>query len=127
MIIELLIKFLKFGIVGLLGTAVDFLFTWICKEKFKWNKFLSNTIGFTIAASTNYILNRVWTFESNSTEVGREYLSFFGISIVGLVLNNLFIYLFNEKLKLNFYLSKAISISIVALWNFIANYLYTFQ
>ncbi len=50
MIIELIIKFLKFGIVGLSGTAIDFLFTWICKEKLKWNKFISNSIGFSIAA-----------------------------------------------------------------------------
>jgi putative flippase GtrA len=80
MIIELIIKFLKFGIVGLSGTAIDFLFTWICKEKLKWNKFISNSIGFSIAATSNYILNRIWTFESNNPEVSREYLSFFFIS-----------------------------------------------
>lgn len=127
MTVELIVKFLKFGIVGLSGTAVDFFFTWICKEKLKWNKFLSNSIGFIIAATSNYILNRFWTFESNSPEVGREYLSFFGISLIGLVLNNLFIYLFHEKLKINFYLAKAFAISLVSIWNFIANYLFTFQ
>lgn len=127
MIIELIIKFLKFGIVGLSGTAIDFLFTWVCKEKLKWNKFVSNSIGLTIAATSNYILNRIWTFESNSPDVGREYLSFFGISIVGLVLNNLFIYLFHEKLKINFYMAKAFAIALVAIWNFIANYLFTFK
>lgn len=127
MIIELIIKFLKFGIVGLSGTAIDFLFTWICKEKLKWNKFISNSIGFSIAATSNYILNRIWTFESNNPEVSREYLSFFFISSIGLALNNLFVFLFNEKLKLNFYLSKAFAITLVAIWNFIPNYLFTFR
>lgn len=127
MITELLIKFIKFGVVGLSGTAVDFFFTWICKEKLKWNKFISNSIGFSIAATTNYILNRIWTFESISPEVGREYLSFFTISLIGLVLNNLFIYLFHEKLKINFYLSKAFAIALVSIWNFIPNYLFTFK
>lgn len=127
MIIELIIKFLKFGIVGLSGTALDFLFTWICKEKLKWNKFISNSIGFSIAATSNYILNRIWTFESNNPEVSREYLSFFFISSIGLALNNLFVFLFNEKLKFNFYLSKAFAITLVAIWNFIPNYLFTFR
>mgnify|MGYP005813710861 FL=1 len=127
MIIELIIKFLKFGIVGLSGTAIDFLFTWICKEKLKWNKFISNSIGFSIAATSNYILNRIWTFESNNPEVSREYLSFFFISSIGLALNNFFVFLFNEKLKFNFYLSKAFAITLVAIWNFIPNYLFTFR
>ena len=127
MIIELIIKFLKFGIVGLSGTAIDFLFTWICKEKLKWNKFISNSIGFSIAATSNYILNRIWTFESNNPEVSREYLSFFFISSIRLALNNLFVFLFNEKLKFNFYLSKAFAITLVAIWNFIPNYLFTFR
>ncbi|HHU40881.1 MAG TPA: GtrA family protein [Fermentimonas caenicola] len=123
----MIIKFLKFGIVGLSGTAIDFLFTWICKEKLKWNKFISNSIGFSIAATSNYILNRIWTFESNNPEVSREYLSFFFISSIGLALNNLFVFLFNEKLKFNFYLSKAFAITLVAIWNFIPNYLFTFR
>lgn len=127
MILELIIKFLKFGIVGLSGTAIDFLFTWICKEKLKWNKFISNSIGFSIAATSNYILNRIWTFESNNPEVSREYLSFFFISSIGLALNNLFVFLFNEKLKFNLYLSKAFAITLVAIWNFIPNYLFTFR
>lgn len=127
MILELIIKLLKFGIVGLSGTAIDFLFTWICKEKLKWNKFISNSIGFSIAATSNYILNRIWTFESNNPEVSREYLSFFFISSIGLALNNLFVFLFNEKLKFNFYLSKAFAITLVAIWNFIPNYLFTFR
>lgn len=127
MIVDFIIKFLKFGIVGLSGIAVDFFFTWICKEKLKWNKFLSNSIGFIIAATTNYIFNRIWTFQSNSTDIGREYFSFFGISLIGLALNNLFIYIFHEKLKINFYLAKAFAISLVAIWNFIANYLFTFH
>ena len=125
--IELIGKFLKFGVVGLSGTAIDFFFTWLCKEKLRWNKFISNSIGFTLAATSNYLLNRIWTFESENPEVGREYLSFFLVSLVGLLLNNIFLYLFHEKAKLNFYLAKAFAIALVTVWNFLANYLFTFR
>ena len=124
---ELLLKFLKFGVVGLLGTVIDFFFTWLCKEKLKWNKFLSNSIGFTLAASSNYILNRIWTFESANPDVGREYFSFFVISLIGLGLNNLIIYLLNEKMKMNFYVAKVFAIAFVMIWNFVANYIFTFR
>lgn len=127
MMIELIGQFLKFGVVGLLGTVIDFLFTWLCKEKLKWNKFLANSIGFMLAATSNYILNRIWTFESDNPEVGREYFSFFIVSVIGLGLNNLILYLLHEKGKMNFYLAKAFAIALVTLWNFVANYFFTFH
>lgn len=125
--IELLLKFVKFGVVGLSGTIIDFFFTWFCKEKLKWNKFLSNSIGFTLAASSNYFLNRIWTFESSDPDVGREYFSFFLVSLIGLGLNNLILYLLNEKFKMNFYMAKVFAIALVVIWNFMANYLFTFR
>lgn len=127
MMIELIGQFLKFGVVGLLGTVIDFLFTWLCKEKLKWNKFLANSIGFMLAATSNYILNRIWTFESDNPEVGREYFSFFIVSVIGLALNNLILYMLHEKGKMNFYLAKAFAIALVTLWNFVANYFFTFH
>lgn len=127
MMIELIGQFLKFGVVGLLGTVIDFLFTWLCKEKLKWNKFLANSIGFMLAATSNYILNRIWTFESDNPEVGREYFSFFIVSVIGLGLNNLILFLLHEKGKMNFYLAKAFAIALVTLWNFVANYFFTFH
>lgn len=125
--IELIGQFLKFGVVGLLGTVIDFFFTWLCKEKLKWNKFLANSIGFMLAATSNYILNRIWTFESDNPEVGREYFSFFIVSVIGLGLNNLILFLLHEKGKMNFYLAKAFAIALVTLWNFVANYFFTFH
>jgi len=127
MMIELIGQFLKFGVVGLLGTVIDFFFTWLCKEKLKWNKFLANSVGFMLAATSNYILNRIWTFESDNPEVGREYFSFFIVSVIGLGLNNLILYLLHEKGKMNFYLAKAFAIALVTLWNFVANYFFTFH
>jgi len=127
MMIELIGQFLKFGVVGLLGTVIDFFFTWLCKEKLKWNKFLANSIGFMLAATSNYILNRIWTFESDNPEVGREYFSFFIVSVIGLGLNNLILFLLHEKGKMNFYLAKAFAIALVTLWNFVANYFFTFH
>lgn len=123
----ILVRFIRFGIVGASGMVVDFGITWLCKEKLRWNKYLSNSLGFVTAATNNYLWNRVWTFESESQAVAREYISFVVIALIGLGLNNLIIYLLHDKLRLNFYLSKLIAIGCVTLWNFSMNYVFTFR
>ena len=123
----LILKFLKFCVVGFSGMVVDFGTTWLCKEKFGWNKYVSNSLGFILAATNNYIWNRLWTFQSESVEIVREYSTFVLIALVGLGLNNLIIWLLHEKAQLDFYLSKLIAIGCVMVWNFSMNYLFTFR
>ena len=123
----IILRFVRFGIVGASGMVIDFGVTWLCKEKLRWNKYLSNSLGFILAATSNYIWNRLWTFQSESVEIAREYSTFVLIALVGLGLNNLIIWLLHEKLHLNFYLSKLIAIGCVTIWNFSMNYVFTFR
>lgn len=122
----IILKFMKFCLVGFSGMLVDFGATWLCKEKFKWNKYVSNSIGFVLAATNNYIWNRWWTFQSDNANIPIEYGKFLVISVIGLGLNNLVIYLLHEKLKWNFYLAKLIAVGVVTVWNFTMNYRFTF-
>jgi len=128
MIDEILLwKFLKFCIVGSSGMVVDFGTTWLLKEKVKINKYIANSTGFILAATSNYLLNRFWTFHSENSKIATEYISFVLISLFGLGINNLVVYLLTEKLKFNFYISKLFAIGVVTLWNFSMNYLITFR
>ena len=119
-------KFLKFGLVGFSGLIVDFGVTYFFKEKLKVHKYISNSFGFLVATGTNYGLNRYWTFHNQDPAYIIQFGKFFVVSVVGLALSNSLIYLLNDKLKWNFYLAKACAIVFVSLWNFFANYLYTF-
>lgn len=121
------IKFLKFGIVGFSGVFVDFGITYLAKEKLKIQKYVANAIGFTTAASTNYYLNRIWTFESNNPRIGLEYTEFFIISLIGLAINTLILWLLVSKFRMNFYIAKIFAIAVVTVWNFLANLLITFN
>ena len=123
----LLSKLLKFGIVGCSGMIIDFGATYLCKEILKINKFLSNGIGFILAATSNYFINRIWTFNSQTEDIGIQYAQFMTVSVIGLGINSLILYLLNEKLKWNFYFSKVIAIAITTIWNFFANLLFTFK
>ncbi len=121
-----LIKFAKFGVVGFSGLFVDFGFTYLCKEIFKIQKYISNAIGFTLAATSNYFINRVWTFQSTNPEIAVEYTEFLIISIIGLGLNTLILYWIINRFKFNFYFSKVFAIGVVTIWNFFANAFFTF-
>jgi putative flippase GtrA len=124
---EVLLKFIKFGAVGVTGIIVDFGVTFLCKEVLKIQKYIANAIGFTTAASTNYILNRVWTFQSQDPAIFLQYSKFFVISLIGLGINTLVLWILVSRFHRNFYLSKLFAIGVVMLWNFLANYLYTFH
>jgi len=121
----MIFKFLKFIIVGFSGMFVDFSITYLLKEKLSVHRYLSNSAGFTVAASSNYLFNRYWTFQSNNPKVFVEFGTFFIISLVGLAINNFFLYLFEKKL--NFYLAKFFAVMITSLWNFSANYYLNFN
>lgn len=122
-----LIKFLKFALVGFSGLFVDFGFTYLCKEILKIHKYVSNSIGFTMAATSNYIINRIWTFQSNDPNIAVEYSEFLIISLVGLGINNLILWFLVTRYKMNFYVSKLFAIGVVTIWNFLANYFITFS
>lgn len=124
---DLFQKFLKFGVVGFTGLFVDFGITWFTKEKLKVPKYVANAIGFSSAATTNYLLNRIWTFESTNPEIMLEYGEFLLISLIGLLLNTLILYLVVSKVKINFYVAKIFAIGMVTVWNFFANVLITFN
>jgi len=123
--LPVLLKALKFGLVGLSGLVLDFGITWLLKEKLRTNKYLANSCGFTIAVVNNYIWNRLWTFQSSQL-VLPELAKFILFALIGLALNNLLLMLFHEKMKYGFYLSKALAIICVFAWNFLTNYFFNF-
>ncbi len=123
---ELIFKLIKFCGVGFIGLIVDFGVTYLLKEIVKIQKFIASGIGFFVAASTNYYLNRVWTFQSHNPDILLEYSHFLIISVFGLIINSLVLWLLVTKFKYKFYYAKFIAIVVTTFWNFIANILFTF-
>ncbi|MBO4752576.1 MAG: GtrA family protein [Bacteroidales bacterium] len=141
---EFIRKFVRFAIVGASGMVVDYGFLVLFVQVCGLPGLLANALSFTLAASWNYMLNRIWTFGSKDERVGREYAKFFTVSVIGLGISTFTIWLIvslvpswseesGEGFSLGgvkilwFYVAKAISIAITMLWNFFANYLYTFK
>jgi len=128
----LFLKFLKFGVVGASGMVVHFGVLFLCKEVLSINPYVANTIGFITAATTNYILNRIWTFRSHEKQVGVEYLKFILVSVVGLGINNGTLWLTGRLLPSwnddwRFYILWIVAVGVTTLWNFFGNLIFTFR
>ena len=114
-------QFFKFCVVGGSGVFVDSGVTYCCDHRVKLN-----SLGFLCASTSNYILNRIWTFQNENPDITGQYLRFLGIAAVGLVINNATIYVLHGRFRLNFYLAKLFAIGVVTFWNFFMNYFFTF-
>lgn len=123
---ELGFKFFRFCVVGLSGMAIDYGITFLGKEKIKINKYVANGLGFLFAATSNFFFNKFWTFDDKSPDELVQYSKYLSFALIGLGINTLIIYLLINKRNMNFYWAKLIAIGIVVIWNFIANYNFTF-
>lgn len=123
---EIALKFLKFCVVGSLGLGIDFGITFLSKERARWNKYVANSLGFISAATSNFFFNKFWTFNDTDPDQLVQYSKFILIALIGLAINNLIIYLLINKRKMKFYWAKLVAVGVVVLWNFIANYNFTF-
>ena len=125
-------KFIKFGIVGASGMVVHFCVLYLFREIVGLNSFLANTIGFVTAATTNYVLNRIWTFRSQEKQVAVEYFKFILVSVIGLGINNGTIWVGGKMLPdwnvdWRFYILWVVAVGVTTLWNFFGNMLFTFK
>jgi len=121
------VQFIKFGAVGISGMALDFSITWLCKEKLRLNKYVSNSTGFCCAVVSNFLLNRYWTFESVIQPAADQFVRFTLVSVAGLLINNLLLYLLLRYAKKNFYFLKLVVTGLVFFWNYFLNLLFTFN
>lgn len=123
---ELIFKFVRFCVVGFSGMLIDYSLTYLGKEKLKINKYVANGVGFLFAATSNFLLNQYWTFEDKNPDDLIQFSQYLFVALIGLGINTAVIYLLVNKKDMNFYLAKLIAIAVAIIWNFTANYNFTF-
>jgi len=83
-------KLFRFGIVGSIGAAINFLVYFVAAEHVHLGVNMSAICAFCVAVSNNYVLNHLWTFrvenESNAVNF-RQFSYYFLGNIQGLIIN----------------------------------------
>lgn len=99
----------RFAIVGCTNTAVDFGVFTLLRAVFDLNYLLCQTVAYIAGILNSFVLNKVWTFESKtsnlhtSLQLGR----FIIVNIVSLSASLLGLKLLSGELHINVYLAKA--------------------
>jgi putative flippase GtrA len=137
------IRFVKFAVVGVTGTVVDFGVLNLSRLVFDLPLVWAQAISFVCAVINNFLWNRYWTYpESRSKEAPKQLVQFFIISLVGILIRTplipwldkvIFTMLENNQISLllaNGVISQnaalAFSIMIITFWNFFANRYWTY-
>jgi putative flippase GtrA len=84
----LAMQFVKFGVVGTAGFAVDNAFVYTAHFGFGVGLILAGILSFFVAGSSNWFLNRMWTFRGASKgRIHYEWLRYLASNAAGFVLN----------------------------------------
>jgi dolichol-phosphate mannosyltransferase len=117
-------QFVKFCLVGLLGTLVNLAVLYASVEWAHVWYIIGATLAFCVAVTFNYALNKVWTFGDRTGSGGYvvgAYLKFIAVSLVGLALNLGILYLLTERMHLWYILSQVIAILAASVLNFLGS------
>jgi putative flippase GtrA len=139
------LRFLKFAIVGAIGSVIDFgimnLLVWLAHATLT----VAGTVSFICAVISNFTWNRFWTYpESRSKPLAGQLGQFALVNTAGLLIRYPILY-FGEPLLdkilsglpvqpvsllhtlLSHNLTLAIAIGVVMLWNFFVNRYWTYN
>lgn len=146
------IQFFRYCFVGGFAFVVDFGVLTLLVELFNIPHIVSATISFIAGLATNYILSTFWIFKSSKVNNKlAEFAIFAGIGVVGLLLNDAIIWLFQDILgknlllggsseavgdyvdyyifgKIQYYMVGKVTATVVSfVWNFVARKLILFS
>ena len=119
---------LKYYLVGASGIVVNLGILYGLTEFAGLWYLLSSSIAIYISITTNFLLNKTWTFKNTMVKQRGFFMygKFIGVSLVGMGIQLGFNYIFVENLSLYYLLAALISIMIASSVNFVLNRHWTF-
>jgi len=117
---KLIAQFMKFGIVGVIAFVIDYGFMVLLTEVFGVPYLISTTVSFIISVIFNYFASMRFVFKrKDDMSRRREFIIFVVLSVIGLVINDVFMWLMVDFLFIDYRISKIVVTFIVAVWNFV--------
>lgn len=124
-------EIIRFCIAGAAGFAVELAVLILLREKLGMDTLIAAPIAFTLSVIVNYLICVFWVFPGAKQQSRKSQAVFFITSVIGLLLNELFMYLFRMAwgedtvlltvfgLAVSMYvLNKVLSTGLVMVWNY---------
>ena len=116
---KIIIQLIKFGIVGVIATVIDFGVLMFLKELMHIDVLAASAVAFSVSVIANYILSMLFVFESRGNSKVKEFLVFVVLSIGGLLLNQFIMWIGTEIMTAHYLWVKAFALVFVPIYNFI--------
>ena len=78
------LQFIKFNVVGVLNTAVDFVVFWLLNTLLGTAAYIAQVVSYSCGILNSYLWNSNWTFREQRTRSFREIALFLAVNLVSL-------------------------------------------
>ena len=121
-----IIRFVKFGMVGVLNTLVNWSIFFIL-ETCGVYYILANIISYSLSTIHSYLWNTLWVFKYKDKVSTDTTFKFILLNIIGLCLNTAILYILVDLCNLNKFIGLVITTAIVMIINYVVNKLWVFS
>lgn len=117
---KLILQMVKFCAVGFLCFLIDYGIMLLLTEVAGVNYLISCSISFSVSVIVNYLLSMHFVFAAKANMKKRtQFVIFVILSVIGLGLNQLFMWLFVDLVHIPYQIAKLAVTAIVMLFNFV--------
>ena len=124
--IKSLSKFIRYIIVGLMGTIIHFSTVIFLVELVHLDPVISSCLGFILTVIVSYLFNRNWTFKSTANW-NKQLIKYVVVSCIGFTLNLTIVYITVDILSWYYMYGQLCVIAVIPIVNFTLNNLWTFK
>ena len=115
----MILQLIRFAIVGVIAALVDVGTLVILKELLHIDVLLSSAVSFSVSVIVNYILSMAFVFKSKNQSKVKEFIVFVLLSIGGLGLNQLILWIGVTYTDIYYLIVKILAMVIVPIYNFV--------
>ncbi|MDO4616807.1 MAG: GtrA family protein [Lachnospiraceae bacterium] len=117
---KLFTQLVKFGIVGVIAFLIDYGVLILLTEAAGIHYLVSAMISFVVSVIFNYTASMRFVFKGRQDlSKAKEFMIFIVLSVIGLGINELFMWILVDRMHIFYMLSKIFVTAIVMIWNFV--------